>query len=199
MMPPKVARAVNRLLATTRHVHHRRRAPRERGSAPARGLTGLVRVRLLVLGVADMKTDDNGPVCAGDLFAFYGLLKQGATGMPTHIDLDAAGVFLGPCWFRGAMYEVDGFPGVVDGDTLCRGVRYRIHEVSVVEALDEFEDVLPHDLAASLYVRRRRPLLDVNGRETGELAWMYWYNQPVEALRAVEGGDWPLTAGRPRR
>ena len=38
----------------------------------------------------------NGPVSPGDLFVFYGLLKQGAAGMPAHIDLDAAGTFGAP-------------------------------------------------------------------------------------------------------
>ena len=97
----------------------------------------------------------NGPVSSGDLFVFYGLLKQGASGMPAHIDLDKAGVFLGPCRFRGALYDLGGFPGVIDGDGLCHGVRYRLDDAALIAPLDEFEDVLPDDLEASLYVRKR--------------------------------------------
>lgn len=146
------------------------------------------------------KTADslNGPVAAGDLFVFYGLLKQGALGRPAHIDFEAAGRYLGPCRFRGHMVAVSGYPGVIEGDTLCRGLRYRVDDVSIVPALDRFECVLADDLAASEYVRVRIPLLDDTGAATGEVAWIYRYNRPIEGLAEVADGDWPLAAGRQR-
>ncbi len=140
----------------------------------------------------------NGAVSPGDLFVFYGLLKQGASGMPQHIDLDAAGEFLGPCRFRGALYDLGGFPGVVEGDGLCRGVRYRLNDTRIISALDEFEDVLPDDPAASLYLRKIVALLDDAGNETGEQAWIYWYNQPIAGFKRLEDGNWPLDRGRAR-
>ena len=140
----------------------------------------------------------NGPVASGDLFIFYGLLKKGAAGMPAHIDLEAAGEFLGPARFRGALYHLDGYPGVVDGDTLCRGVRYRMDDVGVLEALDAFEAVLLEDVPGSEYVRRRIPLLNDAGRPTGEVAWIYWFNQSVDGYSQIETGDWPLDAGQSR-
>lgn len=141
----------------------------------------------------------NGPVSSGDLFVFYGLLKQGASGMPAHIDLDKAGVFLGPCRFRGALYDLGGFPGVVDGDGLCHGVRYRLNDVDLIAPLDEFEDVLPDDLEASLYVRKRVELLSDDGESTGEQAWIYWYNQPTTAFPRLADDNWPLQRGRARK
>ncbi|MCI4644481.1 MAG: gamma-glutamylcyclotransferase [Hyphomonadaceae bacterium] len=141
----------------------------------------------------------NGPVSPGDLFVFYGLLKQGASGMPAHIDLDAAGQFGAPCWFRGSLYDLGGFPGVVAGDGLCEGIRYRMTDTSIIGALDEFEDVIPGDPAGSLYERRKLALLDANGVETGELAWIYWYIQPVSSFVAIPSGIWPLNAGRTRK
>ncbi|MEM7679079.1 MAG: gamma-glutamylcyclotransferase family protein, partial [Myxococcota bacterium] len=141
--------------------------------------------------------DVNGSVAAGDLFAFYGLLKKGARGMPTHIDLASSGTFLGSCWFRGTMYALDGYPGVVDGDTLCCGVRYRVEAPNIIGDLDDFEDVLPHDIERSLYLRKRTTVLTKKGRPTGETAWVYWYNQSIEGRRLIPSGDWPLSAGRP--
>ena len=141
----------------------------------------------------------NGPVAPGDLFAFYGLLKKGAAGMPEHINLEAAGAFLGACRFRGSMYDVGYFPGVIDGPTLCFGVRYRIDDPSIMSALDDFEDVLADDIERSLYVRKRVDLLDSSGAPTGERAWIYWYNQPVDEHPHLPDGDWPLTAGRARQ
>lgn len=141
----------------------------------------------------------NGRVSSGDLFVFYGLLKQGATGMPAHIDLERAGTFLGPCWFRGALYDLGGFPGVVDGDGLCHGVRYRLDDATLIGTLDEFEDVLPDDPVGSLYLRRKVPLLDASGAETGETAWIYWYNQSTARFPRMADDNWPLERGRARK
>ncbi|MEM9667825.1 MAG: gamma-glutamylcyclotransferase family protein [Pseudomonadota bacterium] len=141
---------------------------------------------------------DNETVSSGDLFVFYGLLKQGASGMPDHIDLDAAGAFLGSCRFAGCMYSLDGFPGVVEGEGLCHGIRYRVDDAKVVAALDAFEDV-SGDPSTSLYIRRQVPLLDDRAQKTGEQAWIYWYNQPVDASQRVESDNWPLEAGRSRK
>lgn len=141
----------------------------------------------------------NGPVSSGDLFVFYGLLKQGAVGMPAHIDLDAAGKFLGPCRFKAALYDLGGFPGVVDGDTLCHGVRYQLRDATIADALDAFEDVIPDDPEKSLYQRVKVSLLDDQAKETGERAWIYWYNQPVDVFTKREDGNWPLHAGKMRK
>ncbi|MEM9939781.1 MAG: gamma-glutamylcyclotransferase family protein [Pseudomonadota bacterium] len=140
----------------------------------------------------------NGPVSSGDLFVFYGLLKQGASGMPAHIDLGAAGEFLGPCRFKGTLHDLGGFPGVVDGETLCHGVRYRLDHERLALALDQFEDVIPGDPDNSLYKRVKVPLLDDRAKETGEIAWIYWYNQPVHGFAIRADGNWPLEAGKTR-
>ena len=139
-----------------------------------------------------------GPVRSGDLFVFYGLLKQGAAGMPADLALEASGAFLGPCRFRGRLLDLGGFPGVVDGDTLCHGVRYRLADASLIRAMDAFEDVT-NDPATSLYVRMRIPLLADDGTPTGEQAWIYWYNQATEGFAEIADGNWPLDAGRVRK
>ena len=141
----------------------------------------------------------NGPVRAGDYFVFYGLLKQGASGMPANIDLEAAGQFLGPCAFRGRMVDLGGYPGVVRSRGLCKGVVYRLDDPRLVSALDAFEDVDPRDLKASLYVRERVGILHTHGEPTGETGWLYRYNQPVAGYPLVKNGDWPLDAGQARK
>ncbi|MFN7056899.1 gamma-glutamylcyclotransferase [Hyphomonas sp.] len=133
----------------------------------------------------------------GDLFAFYGLLKYGAAGGPEHIPLAEAGEWLTPCLFRGRMYDIGGFPGVVAGGGLCHGVLWRIRDTSVVEAMDEYEDVT-EDLETSLYVRRRIPLLDAGGSPTGAEGWIYIYNQATDGLPVIEDGNWSLERGRIR-
>ncbi len=140
----------------------------------------------------------NGEVRAGDLFVFYGLLKQGAAGAPSDLPLASAGTFGAPCRFRGAMYDLGGFPGVVAGEALCHGIRWRVRDAGIVPAMDAFEDVT-EDPATSMYLRVRVPLLDDAGAATGEEAWIYWYNRSVDGLPEVADGNWPLDAGKTRK
>lgn len=138
-----------------------------------------------------------GDVRPGDLFVFYGLLKQGALGGPQHIPLAKYGEWLTPCHFRGRMYDIGGFPGVVAGEDICQGVLYRIWDARIVGALDEYEDVTP-DPAMSLYVRRRIALLDAARSPTGASGWIYLYNQNTDGYEVIEDGNWPLERGRSR-
>lgn len=138
----------------------------------------------------------NGSVTSGDYFAFYGLLKQGADGMPAHIDLEAAGAFLGPCRLIGDLHDLGGFPGLVRGDTLCHAVLYQIRDTSIVTDLDAFEDVLPDEPQRSLYQRIKSAVFDDAGKPTGDQAWIYCYNQCVTGKPLIEDGNWPLQGGR---
>ena len=137
-------------------------------------------------------------VKGGDLFVFYGLLKQGAAGQPSGLDLAGAGEFGAPCRFRGRMVDLGGFPGVVAGDALCHGIRWRLRDASIVPAMDEFEDVTDNP-ETSLYLRVKVPLLEDAGTATGETAWIYWYNRSVDGYAPVADGNWPLDAGKTRK
>ena len=137
-------------------------------------------------------------VRSGDLFVFYGLLKQGAAGQPADLPLSTAGAFGAPCRFRGRMVDLGAFPGVVDGDQLCHGIRWQINDPAIMPAMDAFEDVTD-DPETGLYLRTRIPLCDDAGNETGELAWIYWYNKSIEGFQPVADGNWPLDAGKTRK
>jgi gamma-glutamylcyclotransferase (GGCT)/AIG2-like uncharacterized protein YtfP len=139
-----------------------------------------------------------GAAASGDLFVFYGLLKQGAAGAPAALDLAGAGDFGAPGRFRGRMVDLGGFPGVVAGETLCHGVRWRVRDAGIVPAMDAFEDVT-EDPATSLYLRVKVPLLDDAGAATGETAWIYWYNRSADGHATVADGNWPLDAGKTRK
>lgn len=140
----------------------------------------------------------NGKVFPNDLFVFYGLLKQGAAGAPEDIDLAGHGTFIGPCCFKGRMMDLGGFPGVVDGENLCHGVRYRIDDPSIVPAMDAFEDVTS-DPKTSLYIRKKVPLYTQGGVETNRQAWVYRYNQPDKGYPILMDGNWPLDRGKARK
>jgi len=137
-------------------------------------------------------------VRSGDLFVFYGLLKQGAAGAPPWLDLAGAGTFGTPCRFRGRMVDLGGFPGVVAGDVLCHGLRWRVRDAGIVPEMDDFED-LTDDPVKSLYWRVLVTLRDDAGAATGEDAWVYWFNQSVDGYPPVVDGNWPLDAGKTRK
>ena len=132
----------------------------------------------------------NGPVSPGDLFFFYGTLKQGAQGAPDHLDLASAGSFLGPASIRGDLYHLGDYPGVIRGRGVVHGTRFRFDDLSILAVLDDYEGVTP-ELDASLYLRRLTPLIDRNREPTGARAWVYWYNQSVQDRTRIENGVWP--------
>ena len=134
----------------------------------------------------------------GDLFIFYGLLKQGAAEQPADLPLDSAGAFGASCRFRARMVDLGGFPGVVEGGQLCHGIRWKLSDISILSAMDAFEDVT-EDPATSLYLRKQIPLMDDAGAESGETAWIYWYNRPADGYPPVADGNWPLEAGKTRK
>ncbi len=138
-----------------------------------------------------------GKVYPGDLFVFYGLLKQGAAGAPSEIDLEKHGVFKGACALRGRMLDVGGYPGVVEGQNLVQGQRYQIDDVTIVPALDAFEGVT-NDRKTSLYLRKKVALFTSAGVETNRTAWVYWYNQADKGFPIIMDGDWPLDRGKAR-
>ncbi|MEX1250580.1 MAG: gamma-glutamylcyclotransferase family protein [Hyphomonas sp.] len=135
---------------------------------------------------------------SGDLFVFYGLLKQGAAGAPAALDLAGAGTFGTPCRFRGRMVDLGGFPGVVAGETVCHGLLWRLRDADIVPEIDAFEDVTD-DASTSLYLRVKVALLNDAGAATGEDAWIYWYNRSVDGYAPVADGNWPLDAGKTRK
>ncbi|MEM9740100.1 MAG: gamma-glutamylcyclotransferase family protein [Pseudomonadota bacterium] len=137
-------------------------------------------------------------VSSGDAFIFYGLLKQHAAGAPSHINLEEAGRFEAPCQFRGDMYDLGGYPGVVAGDTLCQGVVWRIEDVSILPELDAFEDVVPGNPEASRYWRETWSILDQAGHATGEMAQIYVYYAALEDCPRIANGHWPVSMGRSR-
>ncbi|MAP96173.1 MAG: hypothetical protein CMK07_14600 [Ponticaulis sp.] len=130
-------------------------------------------------------------VQSGDLFFFYGLLKQGAAGSPDHIDLAGGGEFLGPASIRGVLYHLGDYPGVIEGEGVVQGMLYRLNDLNLMPLLDEFEDFDPDDAARSMYLRRCTPLLDRNCLSTNQQAWVYWYNFDIHDQQQIKSGNWP--------
>jgi gamma-glutamylcyclotransferase (GGCT)/AIG2-like uncharacterized protein YtfP len=121
----------------------------------------------------------------------YGSLRRGQSNF-TRLRLAAALRFARTVRFRGLMYDLGHYPGVVDGDGEVVGELFAILDPGVVARLDELEVYRPHDLAiydpatgkGSLYLRT---VVEAGGVP----AHLYLYNGPAsELVKPVASGDW---------
>lgn len=123
-------------------------------------------------------------VKAGDAFAVYGLLRKGASGF-AQFGLERAFRPLGPCRIPGLIYDLGGYPGLVDGEGAVIGELFEVADPSVIARLDTFEDYYPQAPDRSRYLRRQITLLTPACK-----AWVYLWNLPVTGFARVESGDW---------
>ncbi len=108
------------------------------------------------------------------------------------------------CLIRGRLYEIrepmpNGgeavYPALVEGRDDQAWIVGEVFAISgspdeasaVLAATDCYEDCIPDDPDASIYLRCRRRVL-VKG--VAHEAWIYLYNRPVDWLRPVPGDRW---------
>lgn len=114
----------------------------------------------------------------------YGTLMRGER---AHVDfgLHRKLAFICPCTVRGQLYDLGGYPGLVDGDGIVQGELFVFRNPGVLKSLDKFEDYNPGNTAKSLYIRTRISLLDPPGA-----AWVYLYNKPIRFKGRILSGQW---------
>lgn len=114
----------------------------------------------------------------------YGSLMRGLRG--PHEDQAAADLtFVGPVTITGALYSRGEFPALVPGTDPIYAELFRIECREAFQKLDALEHYDARELPRSLYRRRCIRIPD-----TAIDAWIYYWNQPVEGLVAVEGDRW---------
>lgn len=119
------------------------------------------------------------------LLATYGTLMRAGGGLDRLGVADRVSV-VGACRFEGCLYDLGRFPGAVPGTGTVRGELVRFSDAQVWTVLDRYEGYDPDNEAASLFIRRRVPLME----PADQTAWVYWYNgDPGDAPR-VPSGDW---------
>ncbi len=139
---------------------------------------------------------------AGDGVVFYGSLMRGLgalDALPSRYALR----YVGPCQVQGKLYDLGPYPGLREIDATAtsgretrsaRVVQAELHSIldtRVVEELDHFEGYEPGQPEASLYLRKRVPLLSPTDRAlTGNRAWVYIYNDTPDPSQRVDSGDW---------
>ena len=127
-----------------------------------------------------------------DLLFVYGTLLRSAD-HPMGRRLRREADLLGPATFRGRLYRIAWYPGVVDGADrdIVHGELYRLADPDSAFAwLDEFEGVTrgaSNVTGPDEYTRTTR---QVTARATAHVAWVYLYlGAPIDA-NLQPGGRW---------
>jgi len=127
-----------------------------------------------------------------DEFIFvYGTLRQ-AFALPVHGSMKRYCRFHGQGSLRGHLYQLDGYPGVIE-TTRCRcrvqGELYRIIDKDeLFLLLDDYEQCSAKYPKPHEYVRKQ---VDTTARGgAGCRAWVYVYNLAVAGLERIPSGDY---------
>ncbi|WP_416396765.1 gamma-glutamylcyclotransferase family protein [Allohahella sp. A8] len=95
-------------------------------------------------------------------------------------------------WVQGRLYEVAGYPGLVDSACPSDRVLGELYHVggrlSVLAALDDYEECSDHFPQPHEYIRCRRPVSLIDGAVVQ--AWIYLYNRDVGELSSIPSGDY---------
>lgn len=97
--------------------------------------------------------------------------------------------FVCRCELAGNLHDLGDYPGLTAGDGIVKGELFQTLDPAVLAILDEYEECVPGDDAASLYLRRQLPLI-----RPEQTAWVYVYNAPVSASTLIASGDWSAFA-----
>lgn len=121
----------------------------------------------------------------------YGSLRR-VFGHPLHDWLKQHARWVSEGTFGGKLVSLGAYPGAVPSTRPADQVKGEVYEVLEAEPLfarlDEYEDVLPENPAASLYLRQIHEVELVSGGCVQ--AWVYVFNRPVVGLPWVASGDW---------
>ena len=95
--------------------------------------------------------------------------------------------FLGLAQVPGRLVDVGRYPGLLPGEGAVSGEVYEVDDAHLAR-LDEVEDMVPGDRAASQYWREGVTV--VGGALQGQQVQTYVYNRPVEGCTPIAHGDY---------
>jgi gamma-glutamylcyclotransferase (GGCT)/AIG2-like uncharacterized protein YtfP len=107
---------------------------------------------------------------------------------------------VGKGFVRGQLFDLGEYPGAVlgrSGSPIAGQIFELPNDPEVLHRLDEYEGFDPSRPGASLFVRKRRYVQLEDGSRV--FCWVYAYNRPVKAERAVSGGDYVKARSRRTR
>ena len=122
----------------------------------------------------------------------YGTLRTGL-GNPVRQEIKADVELIGEAVIRGKLYDIGRYPGAVritaDEYGFIKGEVLRLtHPKKVLRILDQYEGYDPVMQGKSEYYRDHEPVRLPKGKEV--VAWVYWYNFPLEGKRRIRHHDY---------
>ena len=119
----------------------------------------------------------------------YGTLLQSENEFGAY--LAANSTFFSPGKFRGRLYDIGEYPGVIAapcGNEFVYGGIYEITSPGAVLAvLDDYEGFGPDDAQPNLFVRQLLPVETDNQQIN---CWVYLYNLPIDGYRHIISGNY---------
>lgn len=123
------------------------------------------------------------------IFVYGSLRREFAS--PARRVLDEHAEFVGKATFRGKLYIIDWYPGVVESDhpddTVVGEVYKILNEAEVLAKLDQYEGCSPGDPKPHEFARKEKTVRLQNGKEI--LAWIYIYVMAVSGKERIPSGD----------
>ncbi|GAA3966250.1 gamma-glutamylcyclotransferase family protein [Allohahella marinimesophila] len=124
------------------------------------------------------------------LFVYGTLLKAGSPQafelLSQHCERHASGRI------QGKLFEVDGYPGMIDSDSVADRVIGELYQIgglhSILPALDYYEECSEHFPQPHEYIRRRRRVILAD--HVVVEAWVYLYNRDTAGLERIYSGDY---------
>ncbi|WEK37287.1 MAG: gamma-glutamylcyclotransferase [Candidatus Pseudobacter hemicellulosilyticus] len=125
-----------------------------------------------------------------DLFV-YGSLLSGFN-HPAHLFVSRYFTLTGQGRVQGKLYDLDEYPGAVPAgeNFFIEGELYHVNHADefsyAIRQLDDYEGLLVEAPETPLFRREAAAVL-CNGVST--MAWIYWYNLPVEGRPLIPAGE----------
>jgi gamma-glutamylcyclotransferase (GGCT)/AIG2-like uncharacterized protein YtfP len=122
------------------------------------------------------------------LLFVYGTLMKKCSPNKYSIYLQNNAKYIGEYWAKGILYQIDYYPGLVDGNDKVFGELYHLVNPEVAfSVLDNYEGFNPLDIASSLFIRKDIQLHSslVNESFTAQT---YFYNQSFANLDIIANG-----------
>ena len=122
----------------------------------------------------------------------YGTLRTGF-GNPVRKEIMFDVELIGESVIRGKLYDIGRYPGAVritdpESGSIKGEVLKIMHPKKVLRILDQYEGFDPEMPGKSEYCRGLIPVRLPKGKEV--MAWVYWYNFPVEGKRRIRNNDY---------
>ena len=129
---------------------------------------------------------------SGFIFVYGTLRKHSAN--PMHNVLAQNCEYLSDAYMQGKLYEVRGYPGVIESANEKDKVIGEVYQIKnngyerVLSVLDTYEGCTAAFPAPNEYIRKKLPVSLATGRTVS--AWVYLFNHDVTNLQQIESGDY---------